>query len=273
MKNSTAKQRQKIQRFTRYQKAKDIAKVSPQGILSVVNSLLLAVMALTNILIFVALFKLYRKAPPTMVLDSFGHIDRAYYAPSDYRTPESMQRHVGSIAKMLFVWNNKILDPENATKIIKDPGRPVRFNFEGRAKTERMPTTVVLGSSAFSPDIQLGILYQISNMMPDGASRVIQGKVSSALNIRQITTPLPVFKGAAEHYIDLYSTLIIQDETNGKIMRQAYNKRFYLRPVPLVSHPLKDTVSLLEKTTETVRNGLEIYKVENLDKNLDENLK
>ena len=266
MNNKNTTSRPKIQRFTRYQKtAKDIAKVSPQGILSVANSIMIAVIVVSNILIFIALFKLYRKAPPTMVLDSFGHIDRAYYAPSDYRTPESMQLHVGSVAKMLLVWNNKIPDPENPNKIIKDPGRPVRFNFDQEARTELMPTTVILGSSAFSPDIQLGILYQIDQMMPGGATRVMQGKISSALNIRKITTPIPVEEGAGEHYLDLYSKMVIQDVTNGQIVRQTFNKRFYLRPVPLVSHPFKDTVSLLEKTTETVRNGLEIYKVENLD--------
>ena len=253
-------------RFTRYQKtAKEVVKVSPQAILSVANNLMLVIMVATNILIFVALFKLYRKAPPTMVLDSFGHIDRAYYAPGDYRTPESMQLHVGSIAKMLLVWNNKIPDPENPNKIIKDPGRPVKFSFERQAKTEIMPTTVILGSSAFSPDIQLGILYQVQKMMPGGASRVMQGKITSALNIQKITTPIAVEEGAAEHYVDLYSTMVIQDNTNGQIVRQTFNKRFHLRPVPLVSHPLKDTVSLLEKTTETVRNGLEIYKVETIE--------
>ncbi len=246
MKNTTVKQRPKTQRFTRYQKtAKDIAKVSPQAILTVVNSVMLVIMVSTNILLFIALFKLYRKAPPTMVLDSFGHIDRAYYAPDDYRTPESMQLHVGSIAKMLLVWNNKIPDPENPNKIIKDPGRPVKFNFDQQAKTEIMPTTVVLGSSAFSPDIQLGILYQVEKMMPGGASRVMQGKITSGLNIQKIRTPIAIEKGAAEHYVELYSTMVIQDNTNGQIVRQTFNKRFYLRPVPLVSHPLKDTVSLL----------------------------
>ncbi len=266
MNNRSTTPKQKTQRFTRYQKTTlDVAKVSPQAILTVANSFMLAIMVSTNILIFVALFKLYRKAPPTMVLDSFGHIDRAYYAPDNYRTPESMQLHVGSIAKMLLVWNNKIPDPENPNKIIKDPGRPVKFNFDQQAKTEIMPTTVILGSSAFSPDIQLGILYQIEQMMPGGASRVMQGKITSGLNIQKITTPIAVEKGAAEHSVSLYSTMVIQDKTNGQIVRQTFNKRFYLRPVPLVSHPLKDTVSLLEKTTERVRNGLEIYRVENLD--------
>lgn len=265
MSKITRTPRQKVERFTRYNKAaQDIAKVSPQSILTVVNSLMLLLLLGINTFVVFALFKLYRKAPPTMVLDSFGHIDRAYAAPSDFRTPESMQRHLGSIVKMLLAWSNKIPDPKDPDSVIKDPGRPVKINLDERGRTEILPTTVVLGSSAFSPDIQLGILYQIAQMMPGGASRVMQGKITSALDIRQITTPTPVEEGAVEHYLDLYSTMIIQDHTNGEITRQIYNKRFFLRPVPLVSYPVPQAASLLEKITEEIRNGLEIYQVENI---------
>ena len=259
---TNTKQQRKVQRYSRT--AKDLTKVSPQGILTVVNSVMLLVILGISFFSLFALFKLYRKAPPTIVLDSFGHVERGYYAPSDYRSPESMQLLVGNVMKMMLVWNNEIPNPENPESVIEDPGMPVKSNLSKRSRTSALPTMAVLGSSAFSPEIQLGVLEAVRELIPGGALRVLQGEITSSLKIQKITTPTPVEEGAAEHYLDLYSTMVIQDSTSGEIRRQIYNKRFYLRPVPLVNHPVPQAASLLEKTTERIRNGLEIYQVESI---------
>lgn len=211
----------------------------------------------------IALLKIGRKSPPTLVQLSDGQAIGVTPMDSLDRTPETINHFVSQTLTLMFNWSGKLpqsnFDPAQLPK--RDPGVDVQFGgSQFQSSNHKVATASWEASFALSTDFRAPFLQQVAQLMPED---VLTSNTQVVLLIRNISKPEPIAAGTWKE--KMVADLIYFDHEHNSGNAIPFNKEVFVRSVLTPLSPLGDAASPLEKAVYNIRQaGLEIYAIRDL---------
>ena len=133
-----------------------------------------------------AIHRLGRQTPPTLVQTHSGLALRVRPVDAAARTPATVKYFIASMMTTLFNWSGKLPTADDDTA--RDPG----IDIKTASGTKKVPTAAWGASLALSADFRLPFLAQVADYVPAG---VFRGQEQVVMAIDQISEPEPLAEG------------------------------------------------------------------------------
>jgi hypothetical protein len=234
----------------------EVARHNALSLFVLFSSAMLLLVFVQGIVNTIAIGKLQRKPPPTLVLEASGRAGRAVAHPANYRTAENIKYFVQSTLELLMSWSGTVPDPQNPALTIPDPGIVISTN----KRHQRITTPTWAAGFALSEDFRARFLEELAAIIPE---RVFSQQQTTVLSVQHISEPELIEPGSWR--VEFIAYLVTTSSRDRIGTPLAFNKEIFVRAVPPSLNPLPQNASALQRTVTEIRRGLEIYQIADLN--------